>query len=50
MEELGQVFFEMDAYHAEPRGYLAGVQTPDNIIHIISSRLYYKFNLPWIEK
>lgn len=43
-------FFEMDKYHAEPRGYLAGCQTPDNMIHIISSRLHYRFNLTWLEQ
>ena len=40
--------FVMDATHAEPRGYLAGVQTPDGTIHIISSRLHYRFNLAWV--
>ncbi len=34
---------------AEPRGYLAVTQTPDGIIHLISSRLHYKFNLMWLE-
>ena len=43
-------FFEMDEGHAEPRGYLAGTQTPDNMIHLITSRFYYKFNLAWVEK
>lgn len=42
-------FFEMDEHHAEPRGYLAGTQTPDNMIHLITSRFYYKFNLSWLE-
>lgn len=43
-------FFEMDEHRAEPRGYLAGTQTPDNMIHIVSSRLHYRFNLSWIEQ
>jgi hypothetical protein len=30
------------------RGYLAAVQTPDNLIHLITSRLYYRFNLAWL--
>ncbi len=34
---------------AEHAGYLAAAQTPDGIIHLISSRLYYKFNLAWLE-
>ena len=43
-------YFEMDENHAEPRGYLAGTQTPDNVVHILSSRLHYRFNLAWLEK
>lgn len=42
-------FFEMDRTHAEPRGYMAGTQSPDNWIHLVSSRLYYRFNLAWLE-
>lgn len=41
-------FFTMDATHAEPRGYLAGTQSPDGVIHILSSRLHYRFNLAWL--
>lgn len=41
--------FVMDATHAEPRGYLAGTQSPDGTIHILSSRIHYRFNLKWIE-
>lgn len=43
-------FFEMDQTHAEPRGYLAGTQSPDNWIHLVSSRLYYRFNLAWLQQ
>lgn len=42
--------FEMDATHAEPLGYLAATQTPDNVIHLISSALHYQFNLAWLKK
>lgn len=42
-------FFEMDKTHAEPRGYMAATQSPDRMIHLVSSRLYYKFNLAWLE-
>jgi hypothetical protein len=42
--------FDMDATHAEPRGYLAGTQSPDNMIHILSSRIHYRFNLAWLEE
>jgi hypothetical protein len=33
---------------AEHGGYLAATQTPDGVIHLISSRLHYRFNLPWL--
>mgnify|MGYP002619939598 CR=1 FL=1 len=41
--------FVMDSQHSEPKGYFAGVQTPDGVIHLLSSRLHYRFNLEWIE-
>ncbi len=41
-------FFEMNPAHAEPAGYLAATQTPDNVIQLISSRLHYRFNLEWL--
>lgn len=40
--------FVMDATHAEPAGYLDAVQSPDGMIHLISSKLYYRFNLAWL--
>ena len=42
--------FTLDATHAEPKGYLACTQSPDGIIHLLSSRVHYRFNLRWIEK
>ena len=42
--------FTMDATHAEPKGYLACTQTPDGLIHLLSSRMHYRFNLAWVEK
>lgn len=42
-------YFLSDRTHAEPRGYMAATQSPDNLIHLVSSRLYYCFNLAWIE-
>ena len=33
---------------AEHAGYLAAIQTPDRMIHLISSRLHYQFNLAWL--
>jgi len=41
---------KIDATHAEPKGYLAVTQTPDNFIHLVSSAFYYKFNLAWLKK
>jgi formylglycine-generating enzyme required for sulfatase activity len=38
-----------DATHAEPLGYFAATQSPDGLIHLISSGTYYCFNLKWIE-
>jgi len=42
--------FTMDATHAEPKGYMAATQTPDDVIHLISSNLYYRFNLGWLQQ
>jgi len=42
--------FIMDPTHAEPKGYLAATQTPDGLIHLISSKLYYVFNLAWLQQ
>ena len=42
--------FTLDATHSEPKGYLAATQTPDGIIHLISSRNHYRFNLAWLER
>lgn len=41
-------FFETSKTNAEPMGYLAATQTPDGIIHLISSNIHYRFNLAWL--
>jgi len=41
--------FLMDDTHAEPLGYFAATQSPDNVVHLISSGLHYRFNLAWLE-
>jgi hypothetical protein len=41
--------FTMDATHGEPRGYLCFTQTPDGVIHLLSSMLHYRFNLAWLK-
>ena len=40
--------FIMGFSTAEPKGYLAACQTPDGVIHLISSRQHYEFNLKWL--
>ncbi len=40
--------FTMDATHAETKGYMAATQMPDGVIHLISSRFHYQFNLAWL--
>ncbi len=42
--------FTMDDNNAEPMGYLAGLQTPDGIFHLISSALHYQFNMAWLKE
>lgn len=41
--------FTMSATQAEPAGYFCGTQTPDGTIHLLSSAIHYRFNLPWIK-
>lgn len=43
------VEFEATQSRAEHAGYLAATQTPDNVIHLISSGVHYRFNLKWLE-
>ena len=42
--------FNLGETEAEPSGYLAMCQDPAGAIHLISSRNYYRFNLPWIQQ
>jgi len=39
----------LSARSAEYRGYLAGCQSADGLIHLISSRNHYAFNLKWLK-
>jgi formylglycine-generating enzyme required for sulfatase activity len=43
-------WFVMDETHAEPKGYLASTQTPDRLIHLISSKQHYIFNPAWLKQ
>jgi len=40
--------FIMSATSAEPRGYLSICQTTNGVIHLISSKQHYAFNLVWL--
>jgi formylglycine-generating enzyme required for sulfatase activity len=42
--------FTMSASQGEPRGYLSICQTPDRVIHLISSKQHYRFNLAWLRE
>lgn len=42
--------FVMDETHAEPMGYLSITQASDGRIHLISSGIYYSFNLAWLKE
>lgn len=42
--------FEMDQTHAEPRGYLFAIQTPDGVIQLLSSQQHYQFNYAWLNE
>ncbi|MBI4556233.1 MAG: SUMF1/EgtB/PvdO family nonheme iron enzyme [Candidatus Hydrogenedentes bacterium] len=42
--------FTLSDTSAEPRGYLAGCQGFNGVIHIISSFQHYAFNLAWIRE
>jgi len=37
------------AYSSEYRGYLAGCQSTNGLIHVISSRNHFAFNLKWLK-
>lgn len=41
--------FQLSGTNAEPKGYLALCQTRDGLIHLISSKLHYSFNLAWLK-
>ena len=42
--------FTASPTRAEHKGYLAIAQPPDGMIHLISSRLHYRFNLAWLKE
>ena len=50
METMDGRTFTMGLNSAEPGGYLAVCQGQNGIIHLISSRQHYRFNLAWLQK
>jgi formylglycine-generating enzyme required for sulfatase activity len=40
--------FTMSPLSAEPRGYMSVCQAADGVIHLISSKQHYAFNLAWL--
>lgn len=45
----GEEFGTLDYNRAEGRGYLTATQSPDGMIHVLSSGTHYSFNLAWVE-
>ena len=41
--------FTMSETEAEPRGYMSVCQAPNGLIHLLSSKLHYAFNLAWLK-
>lgn len=41
--------FTMSALSAETRGYMSICQAADSVIHLISSKQHYAFNLAWLQ-
>jgi formylglycine-generating enzyme required for sulfatase activity len=41
--------FTLGWENAEPRGYMSVCQTADGLVHLISSRQHYSFNLAWLK-
>jgi hypothetical protein len=49
LESTDRYRFTMSASSAEQWGYLSVCQTRDGIIHLISSKNHYTFNLAWLK-
>ncbi len=50
IETMDGRLFKMGLHSAEPGGYLAVCQGKNGIIHLISSRQHYRFNLAWLKE
>jgi len=40
--------YAMSQRNAEYQGYMSATQTPDGLVHLITSRQHYAFNLKWL--
>ncbi len=49
METTDRMTFTMSAGSAETFGYLSACQTENRLIHLISSKNHYAFNLAWLK-
>lgn len=50
MKSVRDTPFTLDATHGCPNGYLAATQTPDGVVHLVSSTHYYRTNLAWLRQ
>jgi len=50
LEAMDNRPFTMGISTAEPLGYISVCQTKDKLIHLISSRQHYTFNLAWLKQ
>ena len=41
-------YFKMEVARAEGGGYLAICQSPNGLIHMVSNRVHYEFNMAWL--
>ena len=48
LETMNGYPFTMGFDSSEPGGYMAACQAPDGLIHLISSKQHYTFNLEWL--
>jgi formylglycine-generating enzyme len=49
LKSMDSIPFTMGFSTAEPGGYISVCQSADNLIHLISSRQHYTFNLEWLK-
>jgi len=49
VESTAGGLFTMSQRNGEYRGYMTGCQGPDGVIHLVTSREHYAFNLAWLK-